>query len=157
MSSERAREFDESAEAAAISGVPEPERREVSRRLFAALEEMGTPLEKLGASEAHSWLLHGVLEQFRPRDPLAAHVVPVLRALLDFAARSAGRALGSLRRACEDLIPELEEALVSGKAHRHADPESAPATTYVRGAPKIGRNDPCPCGSGRKFKKCHGA
>jgi preprotein translocase subunit SecA len=26
-----------------------------------------------------------------------------------------------------------------------------------RDAPKIGRNDPCPCGSGQKFKKCHGA
>ena len=26
--------------------------------------------------------------------------------------------------------------------------------TYVRPAPKIGRNDPCPCGSGRKHKKC---
>jgi uncharacterized protein YecA (UPF0149 family) len=27
----------------------------------------------------------------------------------------------------------------------------------VRAAPKVGRNDPCPCGSGRKFKQCHGA
>ena len=27
----------------------------------------------------------------------------------------------------------------------------------VRQGPKIGRNDPCPCGSGQKFKKCHGA
>ena len=26
-----------------------------------------------------------------------------------------------------------------------------------RSGPKIGRNDPCPCGSGEKFKKCHGA
>ena len=26
-----------------------------------------------------------------------------------------------------------------------------------REAPKVGRNDPCPCGSGRKFKQCHGA
>jgi preprotein translocase subunit SecA len=26
-----------------------------------------------------------------------------------------------------------------------------------REGPKIGRNDPCPCGSGMKFKKCHGA
>jgi preprotein translocase subunit SecA len=26
-----------------------------------------------------------------------------------------------------------------------------------RDSPKIGRNDPCPCGSGLKFKKCHGA
>ena len=29
--------------------------------------------------------------------------------------------------------------------------------TVVSDSPKIGRNDPCPCGSGRKFKKCHGA
>ena len=26
----------------------------------------------------------------------------------------------------------------------------------VRDAPKVGRNDPCPCGSGKKFKHCHG-
>jgi len=26
-----------------------------------------------------------------------------------------------------------------------------------RDAPKVGRNDPCPCGSGKKFKQCHGA
>jgi SEC-C motif-containing protein len=26
----------------------------------------------------------------------------------------------------------------------------------VRSAPKVGRNDPCPCGSGKKFKKCCG-
>jgi preprotein translocase subunit SecA len=29
--------------------------------------------------------------------------------------------------------------------------------TVVSGGPKIGRNDPCPCGSGKKYKKCHGA
>src|ERR1700730_3202755 len=28
------------------------------------------------------------------------------------------------------------------------------STTYRRGAPKVGRNDPCPCGSGKKFKHC---
>jgi SEC-C motif-containing protein len=27
---------------------------------------------------------------------------------------------------------------------------------YRRVEPKVGRNDPCPCGSGKKFKKCHG-
>jgi len=27
----------------------------------------------------------------------------------------------------------------------------------VREGAKVGRNDPCPCGSGRKYKKCHGA
>jgi preprotein translocase subunit SecA len=31
------------------------------------------------------------------------------------------------------------------------------ATSQVkRDAPKVGRNDPCPCGSGKKYKKCHG-
>ncbi|MEB2310485.1 MAG: preprotein translocase subunit SecA [Sorangiineae bacterium] len=32
-----------------------------------------------------------------------------------------------------------------------------PQRPNVNAAPKIGRNDPCPCGSGKKFKKCHGA
>lgn len=45
----------------------------------------------------------------------------------------------------------------------HEEPESDEpraeprAGTIVRDAPKVGRNDPCPCGSGRKYKKCHGA
>ena len=30
------------------------------------------------------------------------------------------------------------------------------AETFVRQEPKVGRNDPCPCGSGRKYKKCCG-
>lgn len=29
-----------------------------------------------------------------------------------------------------------------------------PTYTLVRTEPKIGRNDPCPCGSGKKYKKC---
>jgi preprotein translocase subunit SecA len=29
--------------------------------------------------------------------------------------------------------------------------------TFVRGDRKVGRNEPCPCGSGKKFKHCHGA
>ncbi len=32
----------------------------------------------------------------------------------------------------------------------------APALTPVRSGPKVGRNDPCPCGSGKKYKKCCG-
>jgi preprotein translocase subunit SecA len=32
----------------------------------------------------------------------------------------------------------------------------APAKTAQRDVPKVGRNDPCPCGSGKKYKKCHG-
>jgi preprotein translocase subunit SecA len=35
-------------------------------------------------------------------------------------------------------------------------PDSKPVTVR-RSQPKVGRNDPCPCGSGKKYKKCHGA
>jgi len=29
--------------------------------------------------------------------------------------------------------------------------------TFKREEKKVGRNEPCPCGSGKKYKKCHGA
>jgi preprotein translocase subunit SecA len=37
-------------------------------------------------------------------------------------------------------------------------PAAAPAKpeTFVRDGRKVGRNDPCPCGSGAKYKNCHG-
>ena len=31
-----------------------------------------------------------------------------------------------------------------------------PRAPIKREEPKVGRNDPCPCGSGKKYKKCHG-
>lgn len=38
------------------------------------------------------------------------------------------------------------------------DPSSGPAVQEpIRVGPKVGRNDPCPCGSGKKYKNCHGA
>src|SRR2546426_1617238 len=38
-----------------------------------------------------------------------------------------------------------------------AGEEAGKVKTVVRNQPKVGRNDPCPCGSGKKYKKCHGA
>jgi preprotein translocase subunit SecA len=40
-----------------------------------------------------------------------------------------------------------------------AAPEAAPSRRdpVATQEPKVGRNDPCPCGSGKKYKKCHGA
>lgn len=37
-----------------------------------------------------------------------------------------------------------------------ATPAPAGAVGGVKSWPKVGRNDPCPCGSGRKWKVCHG-
>jgi preprotein translocase subunit SecA len=43
----------------------------------------------------------------------------------------------------------------AGGAESHlAAPGAAP---FVRQVPKVGRNEPCPCGSGKKYKHCHGA
>ena len=46
---------------------------------------------------------------------------------------------------------ELEQARMAGGG------ESQPVQQVVRSQEKVGRNDPCPCGSGKKYKKCHGA
>lgn len=56
------------------------------------------------------------------------------------------------RRAAENVPKHYEHESAS------ATPEgdSAKVTTEVRDGPKVGRNDPCPCGSGKKYKQCHG-
>jgi preprotein translocase subunit SecA len=46
---------------------------------------------------------------------------------------------------------ELEQARMAGAG------EAQQVQQVVRGQEKVGRNDPCPCGSGKKYKKCHGA
>jgi preprotein translocase subunit SecA len=38
--------------------------------------------------------------------------------------------------------------------HDHGHHHQAAGETFVRTSPKVGRNDPCPCGSGKKHKKC---
>ena len=43
-----------------------------------------------------------------------------------------------------------------GKAADGAAQAAAKQKTVRRDQPKVGRNDPCPCGSGKKYKKCHG-
>ncbi len=58
------------------------------------------------------------------------------------------------------LVSEEEEArrrrVQNIRTNRDANGADG-ARTPVRTGPKVGRNDPCPCGSGKKYKKCHGA
>jgi hypothetical protein len=49
------------------------------------------------------------------------------------------------------VVVEAFDAAVTG---RRPGQSLAPV---VRAEPKVGRNDPCPCGSGKKYKRCHGA
>ena len=47
-------------------------------------------------------------------------------------------------------------AMPEGSFARGPQPAPEPVTQYVREQPKVGRNEPCPCGSGKKYKQCHG-
>ena len=53
--------------------------------------------------------------------------------------------------------PEATGDHVHGPDCAHDHQHEAAIETYRREAPKLGRNDPCSCGSGKKYKKCHGA
>jgi preprotein translocase subunit SecA len=72
-------------------------------------------------------------------------------------------------RSQEDVQAVEQEPAVSNVQYQHADYEQALATNgdggdtavavappFVRAGQKVGRNDPCPCGSGKKYKHCHG-
>jgi uncharacterized protein YecA (UPF0149 family) len=51
----------------------------------------------------------------------------------------------------------LEKHKADIEAGKFKDPpETAKVETFVKTGPDVGRNDPCPCGSGKKFKKCCG-
>ena len=56
-------------------------------------------------------------------------------------------------RAGTDSQPEMR---AKGKAVRDDGPEQGKKQPFVRHDKKVGRNDPCPCGSGKKYKKCCG-
>ena len=69
-----------------------------------------------------------------------------------------GRASGTLpplpqRRAQRTIETHGESPTASGgQGGTQVQNETAP---IVRAGPRVGRNDPCPCGSGKKYKKCH--
>ena len=81
--------------------------------------------------------------------------VPVLR--------SGGGGNGRPPRHVATSVDDLEEAFQRKKrreleqARMAGSSEQRTVQQVVRGAEKVGRNDPCPCGSGKKYKKCHGA
>lgn len=59
--------------------------------------------------------------------------------------------LATLDDAIEDLVVAVADLCDLTQEQRYK------VDTVKRDAPKVGRNDPCPCGSGKKFKHCHGA
>ncbi|MDG2297481.1 MAG: preprotein translocase subunit SecA [Gammaproteobacteria bacterium] len=63
-----------------------------------------------------------------------------------------------------EQMPNVDEVQLQHKdasIFKSADTKAEPGQTltkpFIRDQKKIGRNEPCPCGSGKKYKKCHGA
>ena len=63
------------------------------------------------------------------------------------------------RRSLLQAAQESQEELRQGRAPEYSPLDSAEVTRSQPSRPagaKVGRNDPCPCGSGKKYKHCHG-
>lgn len=65
------------------------------------------------------------------------------------------------RRRAPERITTIHQSVdgfqvAKDKGAVHSTPQTAGKPQPVRVGEKIGRNDPCPCGSGKKYKHCHG-
>ncbi len=58
----------------------------------------------------------------------------------------------------KSLLENIDAAIAQSIFGVRVTPQqqTTPTPVVSRNEPKIGRNDPCPCGSGKKYKKCHG-
>jgi preprotein translocase subunit SecA len=98
----------------------------------------------------------------RPRGPVPK-APPVASAAQPATGDGAPREISIPTRPPSTTIDALEKEFQRKKqrelavASRQGGGEAPPVAQRRTGDNKVGRNDPCPCGSGKKFKKCHGA
>ncbi len=108
--------------------------------------------------------------QKNPKQEYKREAFELFQSLLDSVRADVTRLLMTVQvRSAEDVEESAPHAEVQNVQYHHADydealgktagegdEESAQAPQPVRAAPQTGRNDPCPCGSGKKYKHCHG-
>ena len=122
---------------------------EYKKESFALFQDMRGRVEE----EIVRWLfgLRPVIEDEVVKPMVAA---PQRRATPLTLNQPAGRLDPGVRRG------EVEVGRSRHRSGRHRSRRASAVTTLVktvrREEPKVGRNDPCPCGSGKKYKKCHG-
>ena len=131
---------------------------EVNRVLAKDLVQVVNRLEELAPRLLDGEGMHGIVghllpARFERKDPLATSVVPTLRAYLAFLEENAVVLQAfEVKSALESTASEFEETVRTGASSHHAP--APKGTPFVHKGAKVGRNDPCPCGSGRKFKQC---
>jgi len=104
------------------------------------------------------------------KDPLVEYKkesFDLFQAMLDRIDTTTIRSLFNLQVVSEQQPDELQRRRAARRSSLNftgpnqgaaaAGEEDGKIKTVVRDQPKVGRNDPCPCGSGKKYKKCHGA
>ncbi|MEN7343156.1 MAG: SEC-C metal-binding domain-containing protein, partial [Pseudomonadota bacterium] len=108
--------------------------------------------------------------QKNPKQEYKREAFEMFGSMLDSVKRETITKLARIRIRSEEEIAAMEEQRRAAEAlkFQHADAPSlggdapAPAQpqaaeTFKREQPKVGRNQPCPCGSGKKYKHCHGS
>lgn len=146
--------FLDAPRARALDLAPSDLRRAVEAFLTVCYDELGKAPRELDGQELEQAVLKLLPGHFDARDALAGRVPLVLDAYLAHLAESAVvEHAFEQRHALDGCADAFVERVRSGAVARRAPAKSDP---FVHGASKLGRNDPCSCGSGKKFKKCHG-
>ena len=104
--------------------------------------------------------------QKNPKQEYKREAFELFESLLQTVRNEVTRLLMTVEIRSQEQVEQSEpHAAVENVQYHHADYDEAlgtageadkPAQPQVRQGEKIGRNDPCPCGSGRKYKHCHG-
>ncbi|HEU4647350.1 MAG TPA: preprotein translocase subunit SecA [Burkholderiales bacterium] len=102
--------------------------------------------------------------QKNPKQEYKREAFELFGAMLEAVKLEVTRTLVAVEIRASDAVPQADVAQhVENVRMQHADydtalgeGEPAPKPQPARAGQKVGRNDPCPCGSGRKYKHCHG-
>jgi preprotein translocase subunit SecA len=94
-----------------------------------------------------------MIDQIREEIASRTHLVHI-----QIGAERAVKTVGTAQSASHSNVGAFAAAGSATPAGSHASggAQEGAAVTVVRAHPKVGRNDPCPCGSGKKYKQCHG-
>ena len=149
--------FLDSEQAKALDPIqPKQIRKIVETFLSICYDELGTEPGQLDGHDVHHALGHLLPGRMARKDPLAEHVPAVLDAYFQHLQEVAVVSHSfEIKMSLEDSAAEFLETVRTGENahHGHHHPQQKPV---VHQAEKLGRNDPCSCGSGKKYKKCHG-
>ncbi|MDR2164806.1 MAG: preprotein translocase subunit SecA [Zoogloeaceae bacterium] len=101
--------------------------------------------------------------QKNPKQEYKREAFDLFEGLLNIIRREVTRLLVTVQiRSREDVEETAPQAEMENVQYHHADyddalaDQDAEAREPVHAVPKVGRNEPCPCGSGKKYKHCHG-